>query len=137
MSGYSLPYIKFIVRHEHELRVHWHSLAALEYARRWLEGLAPAATPLKLADFPGDKRSPFNNVDIAPAQYVRYMPGAAMSTSCRTLVQIVTVFETYIYDALQRAVFLDPERVKDSKIAFEASVLAGVMRRKSLRAWFA
>ena len=28
MSEYSLPYVKFIVRHEHELRVHWHSLVS-------------------------------------------------------------------------------------------------------------
>lgn len=38
--GYSLAHVKFILRHEHELRVHWHLLAALEYARRWIEGLA-------------------------------------------------------------------------------------------------
>jgi hypothetical protein len=137
MSGYSLPYIKFIVRHEHELRVHWHSLAALDYARRWLTGLAPADVPVKLADFPGDKRSPFTNVDISPAAYVGHSAGVASSISQRTLVQIVTVFETYIYDAFQRAVFLDPDLVKDSKVSFEASRLASAVRRSDVRAWFA
>lgn len=137
MSGYSLPYIKFTVRHEHELRVHWHSLASLEYGRRWLGGLAPEVLPARLTKFPGDNRPPFTNVDIPPAQFLDHIPGAVRSISHRTLVQIVTVFETYIYDAFQRAIFLDPERVKDSKATFEAATLAAEMRRKSLRAWFA
>src|SRR5438046_1760172 len=139
-TGYSLPYLKFLTRHQHELRTHWHSLAALEYAQRWLVALPQPNVDERLTAYPGDNRQPFISIDITPSKYLSYAAGVSASLSERTLVLLVTVFETYIFDAIQRRVLekrLVQEVIGDNDqvlLAQELFIRTGVSDPKRLSA---
>lgn len=136
-SGISLAHLKFLRRHEHELRVFWHLSAAVEYAARWWNTIGQSAWPRTIAGFPGDQRAPFSFVDLAPSEYLGHGGGVLRSLAENTLVSLVTVFEVYMFDAVQRTVFLDPSSVEDSDVTIRAGDLARHMARPAPQAWFA
>jgi hypothetical protein len=135
--GRSLAYCKFLLRHEHELRTHWHAKAASIYAERWWRTIPEAQWPPTTAAYPGDNVWPFTRIRIAPAEYLAYRQSVEQTLTLSTLVTLVTAFETYFYDAVQRTVFLNPESLAKSTIEFAASELADKVGRSDFKAWFA
>lgn len=135
--GISLAHLKFRRRHEHELRVYWHLSAAVEYAERYWNSVAPDDWPKTIAAMPGDQRVPFSSVDLSPATYLGHSPGVLRSLAENTLVNLVTAFEVYLFDVVQRTVFLVPTSVEDSDVTIRAGDLAKHIAKPAPRAWFA
>ena len=136
-AGISLAHLKFRRRHEHELRVYWHLAAAIEYARRYWESVPADDLPKTIAAMPGDQRVPFNAVDLPPATYLSHAPSVLRSLAENTLVNLVTAFEVYLFDVVQRTVFLVPKSVEDSDVTIRAADLAKQIAKPAPRAWFA
>jgi hypothetical protein len=134
--GISLAHLKFRRRHEHEMRVYWHVAAGAEYAKRYWDNIGNANWPKTLALQPGDKGPPFSFVDLEPSVYLAHGSDVLSSVAGNALVSLVTAFEVYLFDVVQRTVFLAPETVADSDVTVRAGDIATNISSESPRAWF-
>jgi hypothetical protein len=135
--GRSLAHCKFLLRHEHELRTHWHALAASAYSDRWWRSIPEVNWPSTTAAYPGDAGLPFSRIRISPLAFLEYRPSVEQALTLRTLVMLITSFETYFYDAIQRTVLLNPASLATSTMAFTTSELAHKVGQPDFDAWFA
>jgi hypothetical protein len=129
----SIAFLKFKSLLEQEIRTFWHVLASLEYAERWLATAAPAT----LAAHPGDKKYPFNAIDISPADFVAEQVLVASHIRENALVSFVTTFECYLSELIERLIYLEPSLVMDSDLQISAKEMAEVVPNTDMRRWLA
>src|SRR5258707_14721460 len=102
----TLAFAKFRLSLEQEIRMFWHLQASLEYATRYLEPHKSSAQ--RLSAFPGDNKNPFASVDVPPEEFLRDMLYIRNHLRENSIVSFITVFESYLFDLLQRLVVLQP-----------------------------
>lgn len=136
----SLAYRKFILRHEAELGSYWFQQTAASYAARWIGEHRAEITP-RLTSFPGDNCTPFKNIDVSADKFLNQAKLQAVTAGHAAVSRLVTVFENFLYDCIQRAVYINPSVILGpdgkSDIKVDASELCGVISGQSARAWFA
>lgn len=129
----SIAFLKFKSLLEQEIRTFWHVLASLEYAERWLTKEAPAT----LTAHPGDKKYPFNAIDISPSDFIGEQMLVASHIRENALVSFVTTFECYLSELLERLIYLEPSLVMDSDLQISAREMAEVVPNTDMRRWLA
>lgn len=134
-SSSSIAYLKFIKRHEAELHSYWFHQAAAIYATRWLDEHTQDI-PNRLTSFPGDGVLPFTHLDVTPATFSDLVPTQQGYLAHSALFRLVTLFENFLYDGIQRAIYLEPGLLAKSDLKIEASALAEALLQESARAWF-
>jgi len=131
----TLASLKALAALDRESTHYWHAAVAVEYAARWLNTLT--GPPEALHRYPGDNRDPFRRIPRTPDRFIAAGPANIEITRENTIVSFSGAFETYLFDAFERAVFLNPGFMSDSEIALNAKELAGSIGKISARAWFA
>jgi len=131
----SIAYLKFIKRHEAELHSYWFHQVAAIYAARWLKEHEQAISD-RLTSFPGDGVVPFTHLDVTPAVFWQLVPAQQQYLAHTAIVRLVTLFENFLYDSIQRAVFLEPNLLGKSELKIEANALAEALLQEGARAWF-
>lgn len=122
--GKSIVFVKFKASLEVEIRLFWHILASQEYSQRWLLNLTPA--PVRLSNFPGDDKNPFKSIDLTPSDFLSHASVVRASVRENALVSFITAFEFYLFETLQRLIYIDPELINDSALSIEAKELSSV-----------
>lgn len=135
-AGISLAFLKFIRRHEAELRSFHFTQAMIVYGTRWLEEHS-AGIPGRITSYATDSGSPFRNIDWIPAELIAIAPNQIQLMALGAAVRLITVFENFLYDSIQRAVFLEPSCVEKFEINIDAQAIAGAVVGETPRAWFA
>lgn len=128
----SVAFLKFRTLLEQEIRTFWHVLASFEYAERWLS----SNTAARLTLFPGDNKYPFTAIDIPPADFIAEQSAVAHHIRENALVSFVTAFECYLFELLERLVYLKPTLVSDSDMQISVKQLA-VAVPQDVRRWLA
>lgn len=131
----SLPFAKFRKALEAETRAFWHVLASLEYATRWWDSIPHR--PVRLSRYSGDDRTPFRQIDIPVDEYLSNCAQVRTFIRENAVVSIVTAFEFYLFELLERLIYLDPMLIGDSSMKIEAKELAAAVPRGDVRRWFA
>ncbi len=122
--GRSLTFVKFKASLEIEIRLFWHILATQEYAQRWLSALVPV--PDRLTKYSGDNKNPFKSIDLPISDFLSYTPTIQASVRENSIVNFITAFEYYLFEKLERLIYLDLSLINDSGLVFEAKELATV-----------
>lgn len=130
----SIAYAKFKKLIEQEIRNHWHQLSCQEYAQRYLVSINPQ--PATIAQAPGDNKNPFQSINIPPQDFIKNTSAVQWKIRLNSLVGFVTIFEQYLFDTVERAIYVDPRTVDDSSMPFEAKELCAI-DGGSLRSWLA
>lgn len=137
MFGKSLAQQHFIRSIESEIRNHWLIITSLIYTQRWWSNIDDTDLPIRISEYPGDKRNPFNSIDLPPKDYLESITNTEIFTRENSIVNFITAFEVYLYDITQRILFLDPELIDNSGMPFEANEIAKAMNKEDFRGWFA
>lgn len=135
-KGISLAFLKFIRRHEGELRSFHFNQVITAYGVRWLQEHASDISG-RITSHTGDDCSPFRNIDLPVSAIIALAPQQQHFATHGTVVRLVTVFENFLYDSIQRTVFLDPSCIETFEIKVDAQALAGAITGGTPRAWFA
>lgn len=92
--------------------------------------------PATIGQNPGDDKNPFKSINIPPSDFIANTPTAQWKIRLNSLVGFVTIFEQYLFDTVERSIYIDPKTVDDSSMPFEAKDLCSV-EPGSLRSWLA
>jgi hypothetical protein len=133
--GNSLAHAKFIRRHEDELNSYWFHRVAAIYSSRWLQEHGADIKKL-VTSYPGDNHTPFKNLALTPSDVLALVPKQEQVLAQGTVVRLVTIFENFLYDCIQRAVFLHPTAIA-IEVKVDGSALASAVAGQGARAWFA
>ncbi|MBU9454707.1 hypothetical protein [Burkholderia multivorans] len=128
----SVAFLKFRTLLEQEIRTFWHVMASLEYAERWLSSNAAP----RLTLFPGDNKYPFRAIDIPPAEFIAGQPAVAQHIRENALVSFVTTFECFLFELLERLIYIQPDLVSDSDMQISVKQLA-IAVPEDMRRWLA
>jgi len=118
----SLGFVKFKVSIESEIRVFWHLMACQEYTKRWWGSFEEH--PARLTEYPGDKKNPFMSIDLTVNQFLLNIPVSQAYIRENALVSFITAFEYYLFETLERLIFVDPSLIEDSSMPIQAKELA-------------
>ncbi len=132
----SLAFLKFGLRHVNELRSFWFHQVMTQYGLRWLQE-HETEIPGKITCFPGDDKTPFVNLGATPSEILSLESKHSQMLVHSAIVRLVTVFENYLYDCIQRTVFIEPKVLEKSEIKLSASEVASAIESQGIKAWFA
>ncbi|HEV7905582.1 MAG TPA: hypothetical protein VGO96_17205 [Pyrinomonadaceae bacterium] len=135
--GRSLAYLQFQARLTSEIRNFWYLNNSTHYAKRWIESIPSEDIPATLGKFKGDEDHPFTSLDIPPNVFMDTQSDVLSSLRENTVVTFVTALEVYLFNAVERTIFLHPACMKDSGLTFTASELAGFMDKDEPKVAFA
>ena len=130
----SIAFVKFRKLIEREIRNYWHQLSCQEYATRYLNSLNPQ--PNTITEIPGDKKNPFRSINISPQEFIKHTDLAIQKIRMNSLVGFVTIFETYLFDTVERSIYIDPRTIDNSSMPFEAKELCSI-DGNHLKSWLA
>lgn len=130
----SLAFAKFKVSLEAEIRTFWHILSCQEYATRWLNQANPK--PDHLSKYPGDNRNPFKSIDLSIPEFISHSPYIQDFVRENAVVSFITAFEFYLFETLERLIYIDPSLINDSSIPIEAKEISQVTDQ-DIRRWLA
>lgn len=136
MYGKSLAYQHFIRSLESEIRNHWLITTSLIYTKRWWENIKEEDLPERITEYPGDKKNPFNSIDLAPAEYLENIRHTEVYTIENSIVNFITSFEVYLFQLTNRIIYLNPELIESSEMPFEANEIAKAINHLNFREWF-
>ncbi|MDT6995095.1 hypothetical protein [Burkholderia cenocepacia] len=131
----SIAILKFRIAIEAEIRLFWHVLASLEYGNRYLGSVSPQ--PSVLAENPGDKKNPFKSINITPIEFISNAKFVAERMRENSVVSIVTTFERFLFDQLERIIYIAPEKLDKSEMEFQACELVLRPRDMTFNRWLA
>jgi len=131
----TIAFFKFKALLELELRSFWHLLTSLEYAERWLSSLP--SQPHRLDLYPGDQGYPFCSISIPPSEFVDEKPMVKSFVHENALVNFVTTFECYLFDLMERLIYVDPNLINDSDIPITAKEIVTIPPSLDTRRWLA
>lgn len=134
-SGISLSLLKFKKNMETEIKTYWYYRTSFEYAARWWNGIPAEERPGKICEYPGDMTVPFKCIDISLEEYLNMKNDVLDAIRGNKIINIVTTFETYLYDALKRAIFIRPDIIKNSEMEFKAKILSKGLESDNFRDW--
>lgn len=136
-ANYSLAFQKFKKSLETEIRFFWQLVTSSIYTDRWWMTFNEPDKLKRLSEFPGDKKNPFNSVDIPVKEYLDYNRHIPVISRENSIVSFVTTFEVYLLDITKRIIFLNPEIVNDSEMPFQANDIAKALNNGNMQEWFA
>jgi hypothetical protein len=134
--GSSLAFAKFQSGLEQEIASYWHVHTALIYSERWWNEQLSQFSPSRITQYGSDECAPFQSIDISPAEYINRKDQVIEKARENAVVNFVTSFEVYLYDIIQRLIFLNPELLDESKIHFNASDISRVVGKVEMLDWF-
>jgi hypothetical protein len=130
----SLAFAKFKVSLEAEIRTFWHILSSQEYASRWLNSISPQ--PAHLSRYPGDNKNPFKSIDLSVPDFLSHSTYVQACVRENAVVSFITAFEFYLFETLERLIYIDPALINDSSIPIEAKELS-LVTDLDIRRWLA
>lgn len=135
-SSKSLALHKFGLRHAEEIRSFWYHQVMSVYAQRWL---TEHGTDFSggISTYPGDAATPFRNMAYTPSQVIALIPRQLQILSHSHIIRLVTIFENFLYDCIQRVVYLFPEVMDKSGLKVDLKDLIGVANSSDVRSWLA
>ncbi|WP_321871015.1 hypothetical protein [Paraburkholderia tropica] len=131
----SVSFIKFKITLESEIRLFWHVLSAIEYSNRYLEAVSPQ--PSVLSKNQGDDRNPFKSVNLSPTAFIDNSDFVRRCMRENSIVSIVTTFERFLFDQLERIIYISPDKLSDSEVEFMAKELVSIPKEMTLNRWLA
>lgn len=134
--GKSLAFQKFTKTIENQIRSYWQIQTSLSYTERWWALVPASDIPKTLSKYPGDSKSPFTSIDIAPVDYLNNIPNVLLLNRENSIVNFVTAFEVYLFDILKRIFFLHPEVAEDSNMPLEAGAVGMALSGQNAHEWF-
>ncbi len=132
----SLAFQKFKKTLEAEIRYFWQINSSIIYTERWWNSIEESNWPIRLSEYPGDKKNPFNSIDMPVSEYLKLNNQVANITIENSIVSFITTFEVYLLDITRRMLFLDPEIIGDSTMPFEAKEIAFGLTKHDALEWF-
>mgnify|MGYP006273109295 CR=1 FL=1 len=132
----SLAFAKYHHNLSIELSNYWKICCALNYSNRWVDSLSEEFKSKKTTDFPGDTGKPFSYLSIPFNEWSKENSRTIEYIRENTVLNIITLFEVYLYDILIRMIYLEPELVKDSKIQLQANDLIKSLSSTDNNEWF-
>ncbi len=130
----SITFTKFKVSLEAEIRTFWHLLSCQEYASRWLNNISPQ--PAHLSNYPGDNKNPFKSIDLSVPDFLSNSSYVQASVRENAVVSFITAFEFFLFETLERLIYIDPSLINDSSIPIEAKELS-LVTDQDIRRWLA
>lgn len=132
--GKSLTFVNFKISLQNEIRLFWHTLASQEFSRRWL--LAIPTPPAQLSKYPGDNCNPFKSIDLSVPDFLSHTAAASAAIRENSVVSFITAFEFYLFEMLERLIYIEPSLIDDSSMPIEAKELITI-KGDNLRQWLA
>jgi hypothetical protein len=133
--GISLSLLKFRKIMEIEITTYWYYRTSFEYSVRWWNSIPVEEKPETICKYPGDMTVPFKHIDITPENYINMQNDVLASIRGNKIINIVTAFETYLYDVLKRAIFIKPDIIKNSEMEFNAKLLSKGLKSENFKEW--
>ncbi|MCB0755407.1 MAG: hypothetical protein H6603_06625 [Flavobacteriales bacterium] len=121
---------------ESEIRNHWLITTSLVYTKRWWDTIQEVDLPKRITEYPGDKRNPFNSIDLPPKEYLENIRHTEVYTIENSIVNFITSFEVYLFQLTNRIIYLKPELIDASEMPFEANEIAKAINKSNFREWF-
>lgn len=132
--GKSLTFVKFKISLQNEIRLFWHILASQEFSKRWL--LAIPTPPAQLSKYPGDDCNPFKSIDLSVPDFISHTAAVSAAVRENSIVSFITAFEFYLFEMLERLIYIEPSLIDDSSLPIEAKELIAI-KGDNLRQWLA
>ncbi len=135
----SLAFQHFKKTLESEIRNYYQLSTALIYSKRWWASIPKDEIPIRISEYPGDKRNPFNSIDLSPTEYLKNNEVSLKFTRENSIVNFITTFEVYLLNITRRLIYLHPEIISDSEIDFKANEIIENLNGdvSELKEWFA
>jgi len=130
----SLTFVKFKTTLEAEIRAYWHMLSCQEYASRWLTNITPQ--PARLSCYPGDNKNPFKSIDLPIPEFLSHSLHVQASVRENSIVSFITAFEFFLFETLERVIYIDPTLINDSSMPIEAKEIS-LITNQDVRRWLA
>lgn len=134
----SLAWLKFLYRNARDPSILWQSQVAHIYANRWLkrEATSTDQTKLLISENESKKDLAFSRSSTTADEFIKGLPAIERRLQLDTLVRLVTTFETYLFDVIRRAVYVDPGLLAESKLQFTAAdIVASRSTGTDIRDW--
>lgn len=129
--SHSIAFLKFKKTIELEIRSFWHLLSALEISDR---EVIKYKSPLITGE-PGNSGYPFKAISIAPRDYVKESKIIAGHVRENSLVNFITIFESYLFEIMERIIYLNPGSISDSEINLTAGDIVSSIRSSDPKKW--
>lgn len=129
----SIAFLKFKSTIELEIRAFWHTLAALELSERTVRSYTK---PL-LTDEPGNDSYPFKAISITPKAYIDEGESVAGFVRENSLVSFITTFEAYLFEIMERMIYLDLDAISDSEMNMSAKDIISAAKSHDSKQWLA
>jgi hypothetical protein len=131
----SLAFLKFQLRLTREIRAVYHCRTALRYAERWWTQQPNMAGYKAISEHPGDGGRPFSGMSVTPQEYLAAEPATQGTLRGNAIISIHTAFETYLSDALMRAVYVKPELLAASEMMLEIGEVVKHLDPVEMKRW--
>jgi len=111
----------------------WHLQAAMEMSAKLLVPHAGSASTIPL--LLGESGNPYKSVNVVPDEYLSNTGFIKRYLRENAIVSFVTVFETYLFDILERQIYLNPQLLSNSSMPIEAKELAVAIDGPDPKRW--
>jgi hypothetical protein len=93
--------------------------------------------PTVLATNPGDNKNPFKSINISPQSFIENSRFVHERLRENSIVSIVTTFERFLFDQLERILYLAPDKLATSDMEFKTRELVSIPKDVTFNRWLA
>ena len=117
---------------EREIRNYWSISIATEFSNSWLQQFDHQKRITQVSQ----NIAPFSYVDIKCSNFISQLATVVEYSRENSLVNFITAFEVYLFEILSRAIYLQPEYLKNSEMQFEAKDIVLGIGTDNFKLWF-
>ncbi len=133
-SPRSLAFIQFKIELTNEIRKFWMKICSLSYAEKYLNNITCENREQLIGDLPEHKDTFLTNLNLKYTEFVDEISDTEEYIRQDSIVNIISIFESYIFNAYQRMIAVKDTSTatkKESEKQISISIIENIVKSKN------